>query len=532
VRTSARAVLLGALLCVPACGSVESGAASDAAQAGEEAAGDSSPAESSATQGDGMLPPDGDDAFAGSGDATTHDGSDAAAAVDGSGTADGTGTTGDGAAEAGTGEGPLAGGVLAFPAPNSTAVCPDPPLRLTFPSPPSLGTAGTIKVYDAAQPGTAVASVDMGAASFTDTIGGVMFNVQRPAYVDGNDAVVYLPSRGLAYGHTYYVTVDTGAIVPPSGTFSVTGTTAWRFSTAAGPPANLSSVAVTLNGAGSFCSVQGAIDAIPAKNSTAVQISIGAGIYHEIVHVASKNDVTLLGQDRAATIIEGTNNNGLNPTTATRSLVGVDSSSGVVLDTLTIHNLTPQGGGQAEALRLEGCDKCVVRNANITSLQDTVLFSGRVYVDHCSISGNVDFVWGTGAAYFNQCEMKTVGRSGAVVQARNPASTYGYVFVDSKLTSDPGITGQLLGRIDVSMYPASHVAYVNCQMGSFVSPAGWAITGGTDTSQLRFWEYQSVDSSGNPIDVSKRVAGSTQLSAAQAAQMRDPTVVLAGWQPP
>ena len=43
---------------------------------------------------------------------------------------------------------------------------------------------------------------------------------------------------------------------------------------------------------------------------------------------------------------------------------------------------------------------------------------------------------------------------------------------------------------------------------------------------------QSVDPSGNPVDVSKRLAGSTQLSASQAAMMRDPTVVLAGWQPP
>jgi hypothetical protein len=69
-------------------------------------------------------------------------------------------------------------------------------------------------------------------------------------------------------------------------------------------------------------------------------------------------------------------------------------------------------------------------------------------------------------------------------------------------------------------------------MGSHIAPAGWTITGGASTSQLRFWEYQSVDSSGAAIDVSKRVAGSTQISASQAASMRDPTVVLAGWLPP
>ena len=32
--------------------------------------------------------------------------------------------------------------------------------------------------------------------------------------------------------------------------------------------------------------------------------------------------------------------------------------------------------------------------------------------------------------------------------------------------------------------------------------------------------------------VSKRLAGSTQISASQAATMRDPSAVLGGWQPP
>jgi len=222
----------------------------------------------------------------------------------------------------------------------------------------------------------------------------------------------------------------------------------------------------------------------------------------------------------------------MNPSTSTRSLVGIDSSNGLVIDTMTIHNLTAQGGSQAEALRLQNCDKCVIRNANVSSLQDTLLWSGRIYADSCTIAGNVDFVWGTGAAYFDHCEIKTVGVAGFNVQARNPASTYGYVFVDSKLTADPGITGDMLGRIDDSVYPASHVAYINCTMGSHISPAGWTITGGASTSQLRFWEYQSVDPSGAPIDVSHRAAGSTQISQAQATSMRDPTVVLSGWQPP
>jgi pectin methylesterase-like acyl-CoA thioesterase len=139
------------------------------------------------------------------------------------------------------------------------------------------------------------------------------------------------------------------------------------------------------------------------------------------------------------------------------------------------------------------------------------------------------YIWGGGAVYFNECEIRTVGRSGVIVQARNAAGAYGYVFVDCKLTVDAASSNNMLARIDVSVYPGSHVAYVNCQMTG-VGAAGWTVTGGTDTSQLRFWEYQSTDASGNPLSTSGRQGG-VQISASQAASMRDPTVVLGGWQP-
>ena len=278
--------------------------------------------------------------------------------------------------------------------------------------------------------------------------------------------------------------------------------------------------------------MQGAIDALPNNNSAATTITLADGNYHEVVYWKSKSNITIHGQSRGGSVILGTNNNNLNPSTKGRALVGADSSQGLVFENLTIHNLTPQGGSQAEALRLEGCTHCTVRDADILSLQDTLLWSGTLYAKNCFIAGNVDFVWGTGAAYFDSCEIKTVGRNGYVVQARNGTSGYGYVFVDSKITSDAGITGSVLARIDVSAYPGSHVAYVNCAIGPHISSAGWLVTGGSPGSSLRFWEYQSTDANGNALNVSGRLQGSTQISASQAATMRDPSAVLGGWQPP
>ena len=425
----------------------------------------------------------------------------------------------------------LPAGVTAlFPPPGGQDICPDPPLRITFASPPTLGSTGKIQVFGAS--GTAVATVDLSASTITDTIGGSSFVVERPVFVDGNDAVIYLKQKALSYGQTYYVNVDAGAIKPPSGTLAITDATTWKFTTATAKPASLSALTVALDGSGQFCSVQGALDALPSDNTAASTITIARGQYHEIIYVSGKSNITLHGQDRKATILLGSNNNtqqGSSASTSNRALMGFRNTNGLTIENLTIRNLTPQGGSQAEALAMQGCDKCKVLDADILSLQDTLLWSGRIYAKNLYVAGNVDFVWGTGAVYFDSCEIKTVGRAGYVVQSRNGASAYGYVFVDSKITADAGVTGIVLARIDASAYPASHVAYINCQMGSYIAPAGWTVTGGTSAS-LRFWEYQSVDASGAAIDTSKRTGG-VQISASQAASMRDPTVVLAGWQP-
>ena len=133
------------------------------------------------------------------------------------------------------------------------------------------------------------------------------------------------------------------------------------------------------------------------------------------------------------------------------------------------------------------------------------------------------------------------------MQARNPAGLLGYVFVDSTLTADPGITGHVLARTDKNnMNPGSQVAYINCTLGPHIDPVGWLIDGyqrpspdagtpdgGTtlNLAYLRFAEYKSVDPSGAPIDVSMRIPESKQLSDSEAAQLRDVTYVFGGWNP-
>lgn len=415
-----------------------------------------------------------------------------------------------------------------FPLPTSTGACPDPSLRLGFAGKPTLGTSGRVRVYEVGNAGTPLATIDMAQTTVDDTLGGASFKLPRGAYVDGNDVVFTLPAKGVGFGKEVYVTIDPGVVTGPQGSFSITDNETWRFTTAPAAPSDTSTLRVAAGPGGQYCSLQGALD----KASKGTTITVAPGTYYGVVYVKDKQGITVRGEDRAKTIIRGVNNNNLNPSTRGRALFGSERLSDFTIENLTIENQTPQGGSQAEALTLLSCDRCVVRKATIRSLQDTLLWSGRVYAEQCYIEGNVDYIWGTGAVYFNACEIRTVGRKGYNVQARNPQNGHGYVFVDSKLTADPGITGDVLARIDVSAYPHSEVAYINCELGPHISPEGWAITGGNAPASLRFLEYQSRDPSGRLIDTSRRLAGSRQLSQNEAAQLREPAAVLGGWTPP
>jgi pectin methylesterase-like acyl-CoA thioesterase len=437
------------------------------------------------------------------------------------------------------------GAVAREPASGAAGVCPDTRLALTFDGAVVVGASGLVRIFDAGAPSTPVDTIDVGAPYFNDTLGGRRFFTQLPVFVDSSAGgldgarVTIAPHAGaLAPNKSYFVTIDPGVLVDAAGRpiTVASGPDDWRFTTRAAP-AGGAALTVAADGSGDFCTVQAAVDTVPAHAPTPTTITLAPGLYREIVFIADKDQLTLRGADRAGSVIAYANNDALQNKLGTkyRAVVEAENVTDLVVENLTLHNLTPQGGSQAEALRVEPGDRVTLRDADFLSLQDTLLLTGRVYVTGATIEGNVDFIWGKGAAYVERSEIRTVVRPGYGVQARNPAGQYGYVFVDSKLTATPGLTGHLLARIDATSgtgYPASQVAYVDCQMGPHVDPRGWLVTpAGVDTSGVRFWEYHSTDATGTPVDVSKRDPASRQLTDAEAAMLRDKATVLGGWDP-
>ncbi len=296
-------------------------------------------------------------------------------------------------------------------------------------------------------------------------------------------------------------------------------------------PGNKPRLVVTADGSGDFRSVQDAVNAAPANSGSVTTIFIRTGEYDGLVRIApGKNRIHLLGEDRKRTILSGLNNEKLHPGTAQRALIGVEADD-FTLENLTVRNTTPYKGSQAEAVSLHG-DRCVLRDADFFSFQDTLQLSGRAYATNCFIEGDVDFIWGYGAAFFERCEIRAV-HDGYYLQSRNAAGNPGYVFAGCKLTAAPEVKKNWLARIEADRFPASHVTFIRCAMGAHIPAAGWLVTG-TNTGALRFEEFTTTDLAGNKLDISQRHAASKQLSAGEAAAQSDAAKVLAGrdgWNP-
>lgn len=420
------------------------------------------------------------------------------------------------------------------PAANAVGVLPDTPFRLRFVQAVRLGRQGFVRLI---RHGTSTPSdsIDIAQAVRSETIAGREFRVERPVrMLDDRTAEIRFRPGALETSAEYAVTVDNGAFTTDTGTH-VTGLAdarAWRVTTRSAIAPARADLVVASDGSGDFFTLQGAVDATPPARPLTIRVK--EGTYLGITLIVGRSELTLRGDGVGRTVLAYPNNEILQEKrgSAFRAVLGLENVSGVLIEDLTVRNTTPQGGSQAEALRVDPGDRVVLRNAEFISRQDTLLLTGRVYAERCRVEGNVDYVWGKGTAYFSDCDFHVVGREGWEVQARNPSDKFGYVFVDSRLTAGPGIRGHRLARIDATRFPGSHVAYVDCRMGEHIAPEGFLVTPpGAPTNGVRFWEAGTRDLAGRPLDMRARDPVSRRLTPSEAKRMRDRAVVLSGWVP-
>jgi hypothetical protein len=430
-----------------------------------------------------------------------------------------------------------------FPANNAVEVCADTKLWITFGTAPIVATSGTLQICKVSDdsnvyqlnlqtlPHDSYGHTASG-WPYQITLNGLTLNYE-PFAVSGNTVEIY-PSTRLDYNTPYYVKMTAGFCTDANGNTSpaITDNTTWRFTTKAIAPAADHDYTVALDGSGDFCTLQGAVDAVGNYDPCRTLVKVKKGTYREIVNIPSgKANMTWLGEDTNTTIIAGYNREAFNSGTANRMMVK-NYGNGFRMYNMTFHNTAPDNSGQAEAIRNDAL-RCLAQNCKYKSYQDTLLLNnGQTYFNNCYIEGDTDYIWGGGTAYFDRCEMRSLSTQSYVTQPRAAQGVNGLFLVDCNLTSPPGLTGCYLGRTTNNSYPYCQSVYINCTMpSSLIMTVGWKIADGTDTSNLRWWEYKSVDPCGNLIGVRVRVPYSKQLDDANGLYWRDVNNVFGTWNP-
>ncbi len=453
--------------------------------------------------------------------------------------------------------------VVSFPADGARDACTDTPLRITFTGPVELGRAGRISVTDTTTRAV-VERIDVAAGPSVQPVGGIDGFRYHPVTIEGNEVTIHPRHGAFERGRTYAVEVEEGAFVG-TGVAGPEPTAAleWRFSTREdGPVANASRLVVAADGSGDFCTLQGALDAIPQDSRVPVTVFVKRGTYREIVCLYRKHKVTIMGEDRAATVITYANNERFNggggnpyagaaqPSAADpraggavyrRGMMLVHQCEDFTLANLTLHNTTPQGGSQAEAIIVNGSPEARTLLIDLTciSFQDTMQVNGRAYITGCHVEGDVDFLWGRGPCFFEDCTFRSLRSEAYLTQVRNPAEHHGFIFLRCAFTGAPGVVGNFLTRVEPHRFPHSEVVLIECVVSGAVGAVGWQLqpardaTAEPDPGRVRFWEYDSRTPEGETVDVSRRLPASRQLDAREDAATidcyRDPIWVLGGW---
>lgn len=306
---------------------------------------------------------------------------------------------------------------------------------------------------------------------------------------------------------------------------------------------NLFELTVSQDGSGNFKTIQEAINNVRDHAEIRVTINIKPGIYIEKVVIPFfKRNITLKGLDKEKTVISYNDYSG-------KPFRGIDITGNPNFSTYTSYTLLVQGNdctienltientagkvGQAVALHTEG-DRVAVKNCSILGNQDTLYLAKggtRNYFENCYINGTTDFIFGAATAYFYNCTIESLSNSYITAASTTQQDTYGFVFVDCKLTAKDATVNQVfLGR---PWRPYAQTVFINTEMSSHILPEGWNPWKGDKNfpNKEKTVFYAEFGSKGEgAAAISKRISWSHQLKIADLKKY-DLIKVMNGWNP-
>ncbi len=273
---------------------------------------------------------------------------------------------------------------------------------------------------------------------------------------------------------------------------------------------------------------------------------------------AWNNGTATLGTTGSATLqLKGNNQSALNITFANSTDTPYIVSTGHQTVSPSGNYVTGQSqtaNQPAVALLLQG-DQQAFQNCKFLGYQDTLYTKGgRAYFNNCYVSGDIDFIFANGTSVFDHSTINMDGdHSGGTITAASTdkRTSNGLVFLNSTVTGNSvhgntvidsqnaaNVNGPAAGSMNLGRPWGwqqaggdASTAFINTKFNVAMKPAGWLAWNAQETNNTdgignnsnnpakdsRYAEYNSVDASNNPVDVSQRVAWSHQLTASQAA---------------
>ncbi|MDD5935382.1 MAG: pectinesterase family protein [Clostridiales bacterium] len=323
-----------------------------------------------------------------------------------------------------------------------------------------------------------------------------------------------------------------------------------------------------------FPTIAEAIKSVPVDNTEYITIFIRKGTYREKL-VVDRPFICFLGEDANETIITYDDyalmmmEDGVKRGTFRTPTVFINTHDFIARN-LTFQNSAGFGNkvGQALALYVDG-DRIVFDDCKMLGSQDTLFtaplpptphepggftgpkefaprVNGRHYYHKCYIRGDVDFIFGSATAYFDNCEIFSQKNDdlppakhledqkiyGYVTAASTPKDQeYGYVFSNCQLTSDCPRKSVYLGR---PWRNYAKTVFLNCELGDHIRDEGWCDWNKPEAHEtILYAEYHNTGAGADGVARQKRASFSRQLTDEEALNYTKERVLRGkdGWIP-
>lgn len=287
-------------------------------------------------------------------------------------------------------------------------------------------------------------------------------------------------------------------------------------------------IVVDAKGSGDYRTVQEALNAVAVLNEKETIIFIKNSIYKEkLVLADNKINVTLLGEHKTKTILtygdyaSKKKENGQNIGTSGSYSFAINGAN-FKAENITFENSSGPVG-QAVAVRIGG-DQVIFKNCRFLGFQDTLYSHGnrsRQYYKNCYIEGTTDFIFGASTAVFDNCEIFAKAGGTYITAANTPkANSYGFVFLNCKLTSNSPKDSFYLGR---PWENYAQTVFMHCKIGKHIKAEGWHNWGRKEAETTVF--YGEFKCRGKGYRPEERVSWSHQLKKADAEKYTVETIL-------